>query len=319
MAANLEYVGGKASMFYAQDTGVPWHKEGTSVETAVNSDQALTLAGQNHNISLQKIRLVDGPQIPTHMAAVRDDIRKVVGVVGSKRYKVIQNQEIVGFTDSLFSDRVALYDTGGIIDNGSTVSYWMLMRLTEDMKINDDAFANYLLIAWSHDGNNSVKAWATKVRVVCENTLNLAIGGKALVSIRHTGDIASKFDQARAVIAATTEQHARMNEWLTKLSESETDEALKVKVEENLFGVLDEATPTQRRNAIEMFRKIYDTEKERNGETAFTLVNTITGYADHQTRVTKDASRMNSVLQGSAAMFKKQGIDAVANLVGVKL
>lgn len=312
MAANLEIVNGKASMFYALDRGVPWHKEGTSVETAVGYEEALEKAGIDWEVELRKIRLVDGAGIPTRRAVVRKTDSKTLGVVGLD-YRPIQNREVFDFMDSLYQDGQLLYDTAGALNGGATV--WMLARMTEDMRIGNDTFANYLLATTSHDATASAAFYATKVRVVCENTLNLATGKRAMTLIRHKGDISMKLEKARAVLSITNEQHRRLEAFLRKADEVEVTEPMFAKVEEKLFGTLDDATPTMRRNAIDAFRAIYKEEVDRNGTTAYSLTNAVTGYGDHKIRTTKDGTRMGSMLVGSAAMFKKDGMRAVQQLV----
>lgn len=312
MVANLEMVNGKASMFYALDRGTPWHGEGTALETASGYEEAIAAAGIDWEVELRKIRVVDGSVIPQYKAVVRLTDNKAVGVVGND-YKPIQNRDVFDFMDSLAQDGKLLYESGGSLNNGSTV--WMLARLTEDMRIGGDVYAQYLLGTTSHNATTSAAFYATSVRVVCENTLNMATNRRALAHVRHTGDVVDKLEKARAILAVTNESHRRMQEWLKRSAEVKVSDDSFTKVQEQLFGKLDDATPTQRRNAIELFQNIYKEEVDRNGETAYSLVNAVTGYGDHGIRVTKGGTRMGSMISGRSASFKKQGIAAVQELV----
>lgn len=312
MAHELEFVNGKASMFYAADRGTPWHEEGTPLETAAGYEEALAAAGIDWEVELRKVRVVDGSVIPQYKAVVRKTDNKAVGVVGND-YKPIQNRQVFDFMESLFQDGQLLYESGGSLMGGSTV--WMLARMTRDMRIGDDVFAQYMLATTNHNGTMSTRFDATDVRVVCANTLSRATGRKALELIRHTGDVIDKLEKARRILAITNETHRRMEQWLNEAQAVTVDEPAYTKVQTEIFGVLDDATPTQRRNAIDAFREIYEAEVERNGATAYSLINTITGYGDHKIRVTANGSRMASMLGGRSASFKSTGLGIMQKLV----
>lgn len=316
MVHNLEIVEGRASMFYAKDSGVPWHGLGTAVPTAVTSKEAIQLAGLDWDVELRKVRLVDGIGIPQYRAITRTTDNKVFGMP-TPDYKPIQNRDAFTFLDSLVQDKVLVYDTAGAINEGKTV--WMLARMDEDFRIQDDVYGKFLLATTSHDALHSLMFWTTAVRVVCENTLMMATGAASIARVQHSGDIAAKMDKARQLMAISTGQQRRMEEWLRKLTEVEVEEAGMIKVRETLFGGLDEATPTQRKNAIDSFTEIYRAEAERCGETAYALAQTVTGYADHKVRVTAKSNRLASALVGRTAQVKQAGLTAVAELAGVKI
>jgi hypothetical protein len=89
-------------------------------------------------------------------------------------------------------------------------------------------------------------------------------------------------------------------------------------VQDKLFGALDEATPTVRKNMIGRFKAIYDAEAEYVGQSAYALFNTVTGYADHA-MIVHGRPRFNSILDGAAKAFKQTGIKAVETLVGATI
>lgn len=309
MVADLEIVDGKASMMYAANGGTPWHGLGTAVPDAVTSAEAMEIAGLGWKVKTENVFDARGNAVPRYIAVTRDTDEKILGVVGAG-YVPIQNADAFGFMDSLFADRSLLYDTAGALNGGSTI--WMLARMASDMRVMDDVYAQFLLAATSHDASRALSIYATSVRVVCANTLIMATKARAAVNIRHTGDIGDKMNKARAVLQATTDEQRRYQEWLQKLSEAQVSEKTVTNIQEKLFGGLDEATPTQRKNAIESFLAIYKEEAERVGATGYALANAVTGYADHKIRVTKDSNKLISSLTGRSAMFKKQGLVAIA-------
>lgn len=164
MAANVE------SMFYVREK--PWHGLGTMVMEAPDSEAALTLAGLNWNVIQKNIKTVDGGNIISGFKAnVRDSDNSVLGIV-TDRYKVVQNMEAFAFTDALLGEGVR-YETAGSLQNGRRT--WMLARLPHQYIINGEEITPYLVFMNSHDGSGSIKVAMTPVRVVCQNTLNLAL------------------------------------------------------------------------------------------------------------------------------------------------
>lgn len=156
-------------MFYVRD--VPWHGLGTNVEDALSSNEALTAAGLDWNVVQKEIKTIDNIPIPNVKANVREIDNKVLGIV-SDRYKVLQNLEAFQFTDELLGGDI-LYETAGSLQGGRKV--WLLARLSNKYKFQDDEIVPYLVLSNSHDGNAPVRVAMTPVRVVCQNTLNLAL------------------------------------------------------------------------------------------------------------------------------------------------
>lgn len=181
MAANVE------SMFYVRET--PWHGLGTKVQEAPDSKEALRLAGLDWKVLQEPIRTAQGEAVPGYKANVRDVDRKVLGVV-TDRYKVIQNEEAFAFVDSLLGEGVR-FETAGSLQEGKSV--WLLAHLPHEYIISGERISPYLVFSNTHDGSGAVKAAITPIRVVCNNTLNLALStAKRSWSMIHTGDIKDK-------------------------------------------------------------------------------------------------------------------------------
>lgn len=162
MSANIE------SMFYVRET--PWHGLGVKVEEAVSSGEALWLSGLDWHV-VQKDIYAEDKKINGYKANIRDSDGKVLGVV-SDRYRIVQNDEAFAFTDALLGEGVR-YETAGSLSEGRQI--WMLARLPEKYIINGDEIAPYLVFSNSHDGSGAVRVAITPIRVVCQNTLNLAL------------------------------------------------------------------------------------------------------------------------------------------------
>ena len=163
MAANVE------TMFYTREK--PWHGLGTRVEEAPASADALRLAGLDWQVLQEPIFTDQGEVITGYKANVRDSDRRVLGVV-SDRYRIVQNQEAFSFTDTLLGSGVR-YETAGSLQDGRRV--WLLARLPREYIISGERISPYLVFSNTHDGSGAVKVALTPVRVVCNNTLNLAL------------------------------------------------------------------------------------------------------------------------------------------------
>ena len=186
MAANVE------TMFYTRTA--PWHGLGTRVLEAPTSSAALSLAGLDWKVVQKPVFTADGLFISGFKANVRDRDSQVLGVV-SDRYKVVQNEDAFAFTDELLGEGVT-YETAGSLQNGRRT--WILAKLPQRYIIRGDEIDPYLVFMNSHDGTGAIKAAMTPVRVVCQNTLNLALStARRSWSTIHTGDIHGKLQDAR--------------------------------------------------------------------------------------------------------------------------
>lgn len=186
MATNIE------SMFYVRET--PWHGLGTKVMEAPTSKRALELAGLDWKVVQEPIYTENNELIEGYKANVRDVDRKTLGVV-TDRYKIIQNEEAFAFTDALLGEGVR-YETAGSLQGGKKV--WILARMPQEYIISGERISPYLLFSNTHDGSGAIKVALTPIRVVCNNTLNLALStAKRSWSMIHTGDVHGKINEAR--------------------------------------------------------------------------------------------------------------------------
>ena len=155
MPANVE------TMFYVRET--PWHGLGINVDEALETEEALKVAGLDWTVNQTKIFTNENMLIPNYKANVRSTDGKILGVV-TDRYKVVQNNEAFSFTDSLLGQGVR-YETAGSLQEGKKV--WLLAKMPEKFKILDDEITPYLVFFNSHDGSGAIKVAMTPVRVVC--------------------------------------------------------------------------------------------------------------------------------------------------------
>jgi phage/plasmid-like protein (TIGR03299 family) len=133
-----------------------------------------------------------------------DNGTDILGVVGEK-YKVVQNESLFEFGDNLL-DGGASWESAGSIKNGTVVfgSLVVPKEFILDPSGANDKTTTYLLVHTSHDGSVSVQASITPVRVVCQNTLNLALNSvKQSFKLRHTATVEGKIQVAREALGLT--------------------------------------------------------------------------------------------------------------------
>ena len=175
---------------------VPWHGLGTPVQESPTSADALRLAGLDWRVEAKPIYTNDGIKIPGYVANTRDSDNSVLGVV-TEKYKIVQNEDAFAFTDALIGGDVR-YETAGSLRNGK--STFLLAKLP-DKKILDDDFGQYLCFTNTHDGSGAVKVMMTPVRVVCNNTLNLALNTtKRMWTCKHMGSMKDKLHEAEETL-----------------------------------------------------------------------------------------------------------------------
>ncbi len=200
---------GIAEAFYALTPA--WHGLGTVVTKALNSAEAIGAARLGWEVVQQDVYQQTQQQTLSggydfHPVAgwklnVRQDTGDVLGVV-SDRYQVVQNREAFDFCDGLLQDGIIKYESAGAIRGGRIV--WLLAQMLErkDEVAEGDALHRSILFTNSHDGSGAASILPTSVRVVCMNTLRLALreGKAAALKIRHTGEIADKLEAARQAV-----------------------------------------------------------------------------------------------------------------------
>jgi phage/plasmid-like protein (TIGR03299 family) len=232
---------GVESMFSAKET--PWHKIGNVTEGALTSSEAIEKAGLDWTVSIRGLAtfqednntdvssLID---VPDHYATVRDTDNTVLGVVGN-RYTPIQNIECFDFLDTVLDDSEAKYETAGSLYGGKIV--WMLINLGKDVVVGEDRTVPYLLLTNSHDGSTAIKGMTTPIRVVCANTLSLALKDNVTsFGFRHTNNVHNKITQARKLLEINYKYIDNFQEEVEKLIEQHVER-------DDYFKILDETFP----------------------------------------------------------------------------
>jgi phage/plasmid-like protein (TIGR03299 family) len=141
----------------------------------------------------------------------------VLGVVG-KRYEVLQNAEAFTVFDRLLEERGCTYESAGAIRDGRRV--WILARIPEAMLVRDDTINQYFLLVLSHDGSLPLILKPTPIRVVCNNTLNLALRDRAnQFAVRHLRGMRERLRSVTDAIVESELNFEKAREHMERMAE----------------------------------------------------------------------------------------------------
>ena len=239
------------TMFYTRVT--PWHGLGTRVEEAPCAKEALALAGLDWRV-------------------VTD------------RYKVVQNEDAFAFTDELLGEGVS-YETAGALQGGRRV--WILAKLPQRYIISGDEVTPYLVFMNSHDGTGAIKAAMTPIRVVCQNTLNLALAtAKRSWSAIHVGDIRGKLEDAENTLLYADRYMAELGKAVDALQQIRLSDRKVCEYINALFPLTDGATEQQKKNLLKLkedvkLRYFEAPDLKQVGKNGYRFINAVSDFATH--------------------------------------
>jgi len=212
MAHLLESVNGETAFASLREPA--WHGLGTVFSEEVSTAEMLKKAKLNNwNVRLEDVEIPAGMDSDKNYSfVVRDNPftkgnKDVLGVVG-ERYVPLQNEDLFDFADNIL-DNGGRWETAGSIKGGRIVFGSLALERETVLDPNgvSDKVNTYLLVNTSHDGSIAIQASITPVRVVCANTLNLALGQrgrngsvKQSFKIRHTQTASGKVQVAREAL-----------------------------------------------------------------------------------------------------------------------
>lgn len=285
MAANVE------SMFYTRKK--PWHGLGVQVQEAPESKDALRLAGLDWKVYQREVYTDSGIKIEGYRANVRNTDNKVLGVV-TERYKIVQNEEAFSFTDALLGKGVR-YETAGSLQEGKKV--WLLARLPKEYIISGEQISPYLVFSNSHDGSAAVRVAVTPIRVVCNNTLNLALStAKRSWAMVHTGNIKGKIHEAQETLFMAENYMSKLGKEFEELKRQKLSER-QVKEYIELLLPLEKTSSLVTAKNVKKLRddlraRYYDAPDLQDvvGNNAYRFINAVSDFATHNEPLRRTAN-----------------------------
>ncbi len=277
MSANVE------SMFYVRQ--VPWHGLGTMVQEAPTSEDALRMAELDWRVEQTPVFTDAGIEIPGYKANRRNTDGSILGIV-SDRYRIVQNTEAFEFTDAIVGeteDGVVKYETAGSLCGGKRI--WLLAKMPTK-KVLDDDVEPYMFFSNSHDGTGAIKVGMTPVRIVCANTLAIALNtAKRQWSTKHVGDMQSKLEEAKLCLRMADSYMANLDVEADRLANAKLYREQIEEILDEMFPA-DDNTSERKKNNIIQFKNQFWTaynmpDIQKFEDSAWMAVNAMSDVITH--------------------------------------
>ncbi|MFL1389346.1 DUF932 domain-containing protein [Pseudomonas tritici] len=258
---------------------------------------------------------------PEQKVLFRSDTKTPLSVV-SQRYQVVQPREVLEFYRDLTERSGYELETAGVLKGGRKL--WALARTGQATALKgNDVVNGYLLLATSCDGTLATTATPTTIRVVCNNTLTIAINGASqAIKVPHStrfdphtvkqqlGITVSQWDdfmyRMRTLAARPVKDHEVKAYLRSVLCEVQTDKP--------------ENTGLSNERALNKVLSMYEghgrgAELESAKGTAWGLLNSVTEYVDHERRARSNEYRVDAAWFGQGAAIKQRALDTALRLV----
>ena len=327
MSHNLLIQNGEASMMYVG--GLPWHGLGTRLDRPVTAKEAIQAAHLDWQVRKLPLCAVDGLlhlPVKDKYGVARDGSLDVLGVVG-RDYTPVQNREAFAFFDPIVGRNAAIYHTAGALGRGERV--WILAKLPDSIRVvGDDITDKYLLLTNSHDGKSSLQVRFTPVRVVCQNTLTLALnqtgsdnGG---LKLSHHTDIHRRLQEAERMLCIVRHQYDTLAETFREMTRVPMNKERLDQYLSQVFPGSDEAEEDT--HAAPMFRRdrawseyFFDQGAGNRMAgvegTLWAAYNGVTEWLDHRKTRQSATQRLTSIWFGGANRLKARALTAAVEML----
>jgi phage/plasmid-like protein (TIGR03299 family) len=324
MPANVE------TMAYVGE--VPWHGQGTPVPAHVTAEQMIKAAGLNWEVEKRPARgskgVVDraGDETFSRYELVRvprpgmNESEVILGLV-TNRYEPLQNGEAFGFFDPIVDHKTASYETAGALGDGERI--WVMAKMPGAIEVvRGDNCHKFLLLSNSHNGQGSVIVKFTAVRVVCQNTLTMALkDGQSAFRVRHSAKMGERLDEVATLIAAANETYKEAAAKFHRLAQRQVKNR---KMLEEYMQVLFPLSDAQKKNethspkwdhVTELFETAPDLQLAGVKNTMWAAYNAVTRFEDYrQVNKESDGQRLNRVWFGAGADLKMKALDEAVRI-----
>lgn len=303
------------SMFYINET--PWHGLGRRLLEVPTIEEAIAASGLDWTVSTQGLYLADGTQAPSK-AVVRESDNSILGVVGPN-YTPLQNIDAFKFFNPFLESGMATLETAGALRGGKRV--WILAKINKDpMDIGHGDLVNkFVLLAHGHDGLMSVRTGFTPIRVVCNNTLSMAVSNNnsQLIRIKHTknikenlANVADIMNLANQQFEATAEQYRKLAS--TEINTKDLEEFVKLVFVGPKYKELELAGKTPARdvmpNVIRLFEEGRGSDLKSAKGTYWGAYNALNEYLGYE-RGSDKGARLDKMWFGDSATLNRKALD----------
>ena len=315
------------TMAYAGET--PWHQLGNELPARQPIDVWAQKAGMDWTICETPVRYMTEQagslgsimSFDEQKVLYRSDTKAPLSVV-SGRYQVVQPKAVLEFYRDLTEISGFELETAGVLKEGK--KFWALARTGKETALKgNDLVKGYLLLATSFDGTLATTATPTTVRVVCNNTLTIALNGaSSAIKVPHSTSFDARQVKKQLGIA--------VSQWDSFMYRMKTLSERKVKSHEAMNYFLkvlcltdqhvDPAQGLINERALKKVQAMYEgqghgSELASASGTAWGLLNAVTEFVDHEKRARSQEYRLDSAWFGQGANLKQRALDHALQLV----
>lgn len=319
MPADLSVSDGRVEMAF-EGSELPWHGLGQPVDRAISTQGMLKAAHLDWSVELGQVQFTH-PRLglitdADHRVMSRGDTGKVLDVVG-KGYQPFQNTEVLDFFRQYVEAGDMTINTAGALNGGKQI--WALAKLGQDFTLpGKDKVEGYVLLMNPHQYGKGGILKFTPIRVVCSNTLAMAMQGGEGIRLWHNRPFDEEMQEsAKQRLGIAREMMASFKDSAKSLASWALDEPQALQVltplGANQEKPKEEQTPTVHR-LLELWQGagMGANMKAAQG-TAWGLLNAVTQYYDHEYGRSRDARLTNAWL-GKGAVVKKQVLNNLLQL-----
>lgn len=316
MAHNLNIINGKTSFASTQKA---WHGLGLVVNSAMTSEEAIKLAGLDYTVEKTPVLAeINGVQkiVEDKFTTYRTDTGDAFGVVGG-RYEIVQNADAFIFFDAIVGQGQAIFETAGALGSGERI--FVSAKMPNYIRINgtDDITEVYVVLTNSHDGSGSVVCGITPIRIVCANTMRMAMKNMVnKVAIRHTKNAEKNLVHAHQLLGITNKYTQQMNEVVNRLALKKMSDSQVKHFIETLFPINSENETRTLNIRGDVLKSYYTgTGQEKILGNAFGLLNGITYYTSHvKSYKDSDTKFENLLLDGGSTKLVNKAVELLVAL-----
>jgi len=307
----------------------PWHGLGNKLAPKQSLETWAKAAGMDWSIDEAEVRFVAGNKnlgsihaFPEQKVLYRSDTKAPLSVV-SARYQVVQPREVLDFYRDLTEFSGFELETAGVLKEGRKL--WALARTGQSATLKGrDQVSGYLLLATACDGTLATTAQFCSVRVVCNNTLQIALGdnvGAVKISHRSQFDAQAVKRQLGIAVSSWDAFMARTKALAErKVSDAAAEAFLRRVLTYPTANVADREALAVNERAIKAVGQLYagrgkGADLASASGTAWGLLNAVTEYVDHHRRARSDDHRLDAAWFGAGANLKQRAWDEVLRLV----
>lgn len=297
----------------------PWHNLGRKFEVPPSLEEALVAAGLDWKVTTEPLFSGAQEQVEALLTRRSSD-NSILGVVGPN-YVPLQNTEAFDFFRPFLDEKAAVIETAGSLRQGKRV--WVLAKINRNPLVikGNDVVEKYVLLSNSHDGTLAVRVGFTPIRVVCNNTLSMAINSEAskLIRIKHTKNVLSNLESVQDIMnladsefEATAEQYRQ----LTRKDINSKDLEKYVKLVFNTTAKLVEAGGNvenlNNKRILEQIIPLFEGGRGNNMTeikgTMWAAYNAVNEYLQYE-RGSDNSNRMDSMWFGDSARLNKKALE----------